>query len=667
MEDDKAELQFLNNYFNPVLREQADEALPHAHERVLCQNTQFLFTNQAFPYDDERRRMAAEGWRQYSEWIVAGSRAHTRAIEISSVDLAELSGALGQVEHAHFGVKQDLHKAYKNVRDSYESLQAVFEEHKELSAAQAKYNKSLKSHLAIKPGKDEKASAFFPADNAIFNTAKALEMRHFDCESNVINWNESLPIIRLQHLHQSLTAHLRGCRAGLSLLEPLEGKLSRLLSTIQTEQNSLLIQSDRREIMRQLVEKKINADQAAIDTLRSGDRGTGIRDFDTSASLSTASEFTGVLFTPPPDVSRLICTIARGNFIAKGPTGELHTSIPTALATVKEVRDSPYRFVFSVISPMKTLTLQATNLLEMRRWIDIIQNAIRAGLDSDTGRGGEKTAAEAKRAGSLKLLWELPGNRACCDCGRDDPDWISTNLGITLCVDCAGAHRSLGVHLTKVRSATLDDLDPFLLSYMAAMGNVKSNQVWLSGLLPGTAIPTTESARGDKAQFVQSKYARRAFVHTPAETNASPSAQLWAVVRACGQPHETMRLVALGADVNARDGGQSLLHFAVQSNQSLLIEFLLQQSADCFAVDTVGDTPLHVAARLGLTECVTHLLLRGGTRLVLVNNADGKNALEVAHSRTDSPSELTEILSKAMTKQDKNKRDTLVSNKVSSP
>ena len=48
----------------------------------------------------------------------------------------------------------------------------------------------------------------------------------------------------------------------------------------------------------------------------------------------------------------------------------------------------------------------------------------------------------------------LDANPVCADCGNTDPDWASLNLGVILCIECSGVHRSLGVHVSKVTNTS---------------------------------------------------------------------------------------------------------------------------------------------------------------------------------------------------------------------
>ena len=74
----------------------------------------------------------------------------------------------------------------------------------------------------------------------------------------------------------------------------------------------------------------------------------------------------------------------------------------------------------------------------------------------------------------LKGLLKKDENRNCADCGSRGPTWASTNLGVFVCLTCSGIHRSLGVHISVVRSTNLDTWLPEQVAFISRMDNVKA-------------------------------------------------------------------------------------------------------------------------------------------------------------------------------------------------
>uniref|UniRef100_A0A9L0I793 Arf-GAP with coiled-coil, ANK repeat and PH domain-containing protein n=1 Tax=Equus asinus TaxID=9793 RepID=A0A9L0I793_EQUAS len=230
------------------------------------------------------------------------------------------------------------------------------------------------------------------------------------------------------------------------------------------------------------------------------------------------------------------------------------------LCSVKPCEDIERRFCFEVVSPTKSCMLQADSEKLRQAWVHAVQasiaSAYRESPDSCYSERLDRTASPStssidsatdsrersvKGESVLQRVQNVAGNSQCSDCGQPDPRWASINLGVLLCIECSGIHRSLGVHCSKVRSLTLDSWEPELLKLMCELGNSTMNHIYeaqCEGL--GSRKPTASSPRQDKEAWIKDKYVEKKFLRKPPSAPAREAPRRWRAQK-CQRHHSSPR------------------------------------------------------------------------------------------------------------------------------
>ncbi|KNC80625.1 hypothetical protein SARC_07016 [Sphaeroforma arctica JP610] len=113
----------------------------------------------------------------------------------------------------------------------------------------------------------------------------------------------------------------------------------------------------------------------------------------------------------------------------------------------------------------------------------------------------------------IKSQQSRKGDNYCADCQARDPRWAVSNIGIFVCIRCSGVHRSIGTHISKVRSINMDRWTEEQLNCMQySGGNDAVNARYEATLDPGFTRPQTDY---DAEIFIREKYVQRKFFVSP--------------------------------------------------------------------------------------------------------------------------------------------------------
>lgn len=117
----------------------------------------------------------------------------------------------------------------------------------------------------------------------------------------------------------------------------------------------------------------------------------------------------------------------------------------------------------------------------------------------------------ANRERNKKILLELvklEDNSRCADCGAPDPDWASYELGVFVCLNCSGIHRSLS---SRVKSIRLDFWEDKLVEFMKSSGNANAQALYEKAVPPYYYRPQQHDCNVLREQWIRAKYERKEF------------------------------------------------------------------------------------------------------------------------------------------------------------
>lgn len=132
-------------------------------------------------------------------------------------------------------------------------------------------------------------------------------------------------------------------------------------------------------------------------------------------------------------------------------------------------------------------------------------------------------AQREKHHAILRELVQETTNKTCADCLAKGPRWASWSLGVFICIRCAGIHRNLGVHISKVKSVDLDSWSTEQIEHILKWGNKRAAEYYECYLPKDFTRPQGNHA---VESFIRNKYEKKLYKKKDGEPEPNPTTRL---------------------------------------------------------------------------------------------------------------------------------------------